>query len=42
MDNERLPKLILNLKPEGRRNFGRHKIRKLHDIETDLKALGVK
>ena len=37
MDNERLPKLILNSKPEERQ-----KLRWLDDSETDLRALGVK
>ena len=35
-------KLILNSKPEGRRNVGRQKLRWLDDVEADLRALGVK
>ncbi|KAJ4431135.1 hypothetical protein ANN_19730 [Periplaneta americana] len=41
-EDSRIPKNILNSKPEGRRNIGRQKLRWLDDVEVDLRALGVK
>jgi hypothetical protein len=34
--------MVLNAKPEGRRRVGRPRLRWLDDVETDIKALGVK
>ncbi|KAJ4433361.1 hypothetical protein ANN_15620 [Periplaneta americana] len=40
MDDTRIPKNILNSKPEGRRNIGRQKLRWLDGVEDDLRTLG--
>jgi hypothetical protein len=40
--NGSIPKIILNTKPEGRRGFGRPKLRWLDDVKADIKTLGVK
>jgi transcription termination factor 2 len=42
MEDTRLPKMVFNAKPEGRRGDGRSRPRWLDDVETDIKALGVK
>ena len=42
MENDGLPSLILNSKPEVRRNVCWQKMRWFDDVETDLRALGVK
>ncbi|KAJ4445365.1 hypothetical protein ANN_07170 [Periplaneta americana] len=42
MNDERIPKKILNRKPEGRRNIGRQKLRLLDGVEDDLRTLGVR
>jgi hypothetical protein len=42
MEDTRLPNMIFNAKPEGRRGVGRPRLRWLDDVEADIKALGVK
>ncbi|KAJ4440160.1 hypothetical protein ANN_08298 [Periplaneta americana] len=42
MNDQRIPKKILNTKPEGRRNIGRQKLRWLDRVEEDLRTLGVR
>jgi hypothetical protein len=42
MEDTRLPKMIFNAKPEGRRGVGRPRLRWLYDVEADIKALGIK
>jgi hypothetical protein len=42
MEDTCLPKMIFNAKPEGRRRVGRPRMRWLHDVEADIKVLGVK
>ncbi|KAJ4430435.1 hypothetical protein ANN_22651 [Periplaneta americana] len=42
MNDQRIPKKILNTKPEGRRNIGRQKLRWLDGVEDDLRTLGVR
>jgi hypothetical protein len=42
MEDTYLPKMIFNAKKEGRRRVGRPRLRWLGDVETDIKALGVK
>lgn len=42
MDDSRIPKKILNSKPEGKRNVGRQKLRWLDGVEEDLRTLGVR
>jgi hypothetical protein len=39
MEDTRLPKMVFNAKPEGRRRFGRPRLRWLDDIEDDIKSL---
>jgi transcription termination factor 2 len=41
MEDTRVPKIVFNAKPEGRREVGRHRLRWLDDVEADIKALGV-
>jgi hypothetical protein len=41
MEDIRLPKMIFNAKPEGRRVVARPRLRWLDDVEADIKALGV-
>jgi hypothetical protein len=38
----RLPEMVFNAKPEGRRGVGRPRLRWLDAVEADTKALGVK
>jgi hypothetical protein len=42
MEGTRLPKMVFNAKPEGRRGVWRPRLRWLDDVEADIKALGVK
>ncbi|KAJ4439417.1 hypothetical protein ANN_07541 [Periplaneta americana] len=42
MNDQRIPKKILNTKPEGRRNIGRQKLRWLDGVEDDLRTVGVR
>jgi hypothetical protein len=42
MEYTRLPKMVFNVKPEGRRAVGRPRLRWLDGVEGDIKDLGVK
>jgi hypothetical protein len=42
MEDTCLPKMVSNVKLEGRRRVGRPRLRLLDDIEADIKALSVK
>jgi hypothetical protein len=42
MEDTRIPKMVFNAKPKGRRGVGRPILRWLNDVEADIKALGVK
>jgi hypothetical protein len=42
MEDARLPEMVFNAKPEGRRGVGRPRLRWLDDVEADIKGLGVK
>jgi hypothetical protein len=42
MEDTRLPKTVFNAKPEGRRRFGRPRLRWLDYVEADIKILCVK
>jgi hypothetical protein len=41
-EDTRLPKMVFNAKPEGRRGVDRPRLRWLDDVEADIKAIGVK
>jgi hypothetical protein len=42
MEDTRLPKMVFNTKPEGRRGVGRPRLRWLDDVEANVKDLSVK
>jgi hypothetical protein len=42
MDDIYIPKMIFNTKPEARCGLGRPKLRWLHDVEADIKTVGIK
>jgi transcription termination factor 2 len=42
MEDTRLPNMVFNAKPEGRRGVGRPRLRWLDDVKADIKALGIK
>ena len=42
MDEKRIPKIILEWKPTGRRIRGRPRKRWVEDIEEDIQALGIR
>jgi hypothetical protein len=42
MEDTRLPNMVFNAKPEGRRGVGRPRLRWLDDFEADINALGIK
>jgi hypothetical protein len=42
IEDTRLPKMVFNAKPEGRRGIGRPRLRWLDNVEADINALGVK
>jgi hypothetical protein len=42
MEDTRLPKMVYNAEPEGRRGVGKPRLRWMDDVEADVKALGVK
>jgi hypothetical protein len=42
LEDTRLPKMVFNAKPEGRRGVGRPRLRWLDDVEAGIKAVGVK
>jgi hypothetical protein len=42
MADTRLPKMVLNAKPEGKGAVGRPRLRWVDGVEADIKALGIK
>jgi hypothetical protein len=42
MEDTRLPKMVFNATPEGRRGVGRPRQRWLDDVEANIKAPGVR
>jgi hypothetical protein len=42
VDDTRVPKMIFDAKPEGRRGVVRLRLRWLNGVEADIKALGIK
>jgi hypothetical protein len=40
-EDSRLPKMIFNTKPDGKRGVGRPRLRWLDDVEADMEALGI-
>jgi hypothetical protein len=42
MESNRIPKIGLNAKLDGKREVGRPKLRWVYDFQTDLKVTGIK
>jgi transcription termination factor 2 len=42
MEDTRLPKMVFIAKPEDTHGVGRPRLRRLDDVEADIKALGIK
>jgi hypothetical protein len=42
MENDRISKMVLSAKLDGGRKDGRPKLRRLDDVQTNLKVTGIK
>ena len=42
MENNRIPKMVLDAKLDGKRKVARPKVRWLDDVQADLKITGIK